>query len=108
MSSKRKEGPFVWPAEQIADLCRRWKIAELSLFGSALRSDFGPNSDIDLLVRFEPEADWSLFDYARIEHELETLLGRKVDLVSRTALERSSNWIRRKQILETSRPLYAV
>lgn len=99
--------PFSWPAERVAELCRRWKVEELSLFGSALRDDFPSASDIDLLVRFQPDADWSLFDYAHMERELEQLLGRRVDLVSRAAIEKSPNWIRRKEILETSRPIYA-
>ena len=92
--------------EQLAEFCRRWKVAELALFDSALRSDFTPASDVDLLVTFEPEADWSLLDHVAMEDELSAMLGRKVDLVSRRAIERSSNWIRRKAILETAEPLY--
>jgi hypothetical protein len=107
MSSERRLRSFPWPEERVAELCRRWRIAELSLFGSALRDDFRPDSDIDLLVRFKPDADWSLLDYAHMELELEELLGRKVDLVSQAAIERSSNWIRRKEILETSHQIYA-
>lgn len=80
---------------------------ELSLFGSALRDDFRSDSDIDLLVRFAADAEWSLLDQARMERELEDLLGRKVDLVSRAGIERSANWVRRQEILETSRPIYA-
>ncbi len=92
--------------EKLAEFCRRWKVAELALFGSALRSDFTPASDVDLLVTFEPEADWSLLDHVAMEDELSAMLGRKVDLVSRRAIERSTNWIRRKAILETAEPLY--
>jgi uncharacterized protein len=99
--------PFSWPLDRIEELCRRWKIAELSLFGSALREDFRPDSDIDLLVRFAPDADWSLLDRARMERELVELLGREVDLVSRTAVEASPNWIRRNEILSSARTLYA-
>jgi predicted nucleotidyltransferase len=91
----------------VAEFCRRWKIVELSLFGSALRDDFRPDSDIDLLVRFAVDAEWSLLDQARMERELENLLGRKVDLVSRAGIESSANWVRRQEILETSRPIYA-
>jgi predicted nucleotidyltransferase len=100
--------PPSWPAARVEEFCQRWKIVELSLFGSALREDFRPDSDIDLLVRFAPEADWSLFDHARMERELMGLLGREVDLVSRAALEASLNWIRRQEILGTARALYAV
>lgn len=71
------------------------------MFGSALREDLRPDSDLDLLVDFAPDADWTLLDHVAIEEELSGILGRKVDLVSRHAIERSSNWIRRKAILET-------
>ncbi len=96
-----------WPADRIKEFCHRWKIVELSLFGSALREDFRPDSDVDLLVRFAPDADWSLLDHARMERELSEILGREVDLVSRTAVEASPNWIRRREILSTARALYA-
>lgn len=92
--------------EKIAEFCRRWKIKELRLFGSAVRDDFGPESDVDFLVTFAPDAQWSLLDHAVMEEELSGLLGRKVDLVSRRAVERSSNWIRRKAILESAEPYY--
>jgi predicted nucleotidyltransferase len=92
--------------EQIADFCRRWKITEFALFGSVLRDDFGPNSDVDVLVTFALDADWSLFDHLEIEEELSALLGRTVDLVSRRAIEQSHNWIRRKEILTTAEPIY--
>jgi predicted nucleotidyltransferase len=95
-----------WPSERMGEFCRRWKIAELSIFGSALREDFRPSSDIDLLARFAPDADWSLFDHARMERELVDILGREVDLVKRSAVEHSSNWIRRREILETARTIY--
>lgn len=98
---------FKLDAPVLADFCDRWKVRELSLFGSALRPDFHAESDIDLLVSFHEGAAWSLFDHARMEQELERLLGRAVDLVSRAAVERSGNWIRRREILGTSQPLYA-
>ena len=94
------------PKERIADFCRRWKIVELSLFGSVLRDDFRSDSDVDLLVSFAPEAEWSLFDHIRMEEELSSIFGRKVDMVSRRVVERSDNWIRRKVILETAEPYY--
>ena len=86
-------------SEQVADFCRRWKIAEMSLFGSVLREDFGPQSDVDVLVRFAEGADWSLLDHVAMQEELAGILGRKVDLVSLRGLERSRNWIRRRAIL---------
>src|SRR5215475_11031671 len=92
--------------DKIADFCQRWKITEFALFGSVLRDDFRPESDVDVLVTFAPEADWSLFDHIDMEEELSGLIGRKVDLVSRRAIERSDNWIRRKAILNAAEPIY--
>src|SRR3972149_1933522 len=81
----------------LAAFCQRWQISELALFGSALRTEFAPDSDIDLLVEFSPGADWSLFDHLRMEAELRAILGREVDLVSRRAVEGSPNSIRRRE-----------
>lgn len=93
--------------DQLTEICDRWKIAEISLFGSALREDFRPDSDVDLLVTYRPDADWSLLDVVRLDRELAVLFGRKVDVVSRRAIERSENWIRRKAILESAVRVYA-
>jgi predicted nucleotidyltransferase len=95
------------PMSAIAAFCGKWKITEFALFGSALRDDFDVASDIDLLVTFAPDVEWSLFDHVRMKAELEEILGRKVDLVNRRALEKSDNWIRRKLILETARVIHA-
>lgn len=92
--------------DQVAAFCRKWRIRELSLFGSVLRDDFRPTSDVDVLVTFAPEAEWSLLDHIRMEEELGALLGVKVDLVTRRAVERSPNWIRRRAILESAEPVY--
>jgi uncharacterized protein len=92
---------------KIAGFCQRWLITELAFFGSVLRDDFRPNSDVDVLVAFAPEAAWSLFDHVTMEEELSAIVGRKVDLVSRRAIERSDNWIRRQAILDTAEPYYA-
>jgi predicted nucleotidyltransferase len=89
------------------DFCQRWCIRELAVFGSTLGDDFGPDSDVDLLVTFAPEADWSLLDHVRMQLEMSALLGRPVDLVSRRAIERSPNAIRRAEILTTARTVYA-
>jgi len=83
------------------------QIVELALFGSILRGNDGKDSDVDLLVTFDPEAEWSLFDFVELQEELSGLFGRKVDLVSRRGLERSRNPIRPKEILSTARVLYA-
>ena len=92
--------------EKIAEFCQRWKITEFALFGSVLRDDFRPDSDVDVLATFASDADWSLFDHVDMQEELSDLFGRKVDLVSRRAIERSHNWIRRKTILNTAEQIY--
>jgi predicted nucleotidyltransferase len=94
------------PTDEIADFCRRWKVTELALFGSVLREDFGPDSDIDALVSFAPDARWSLLDLVRMQDELKAVLGREVDLVQRVAVERSENYIRRKSILSNLEVIY--
>lgn len=91
---------------EISNFCKRWRIRELALFGSALRDDFRPESDLDLLVTFAPDADWGLLDHIQMQLELEKLFGRSVDLISKRALERSANWVRREEILKTARILY--
>jgi predicted nucleotidyltransferase len=95
------------PEKKIARFCRRWKVTELALFGSVLREDFRPESDIDLLVSFAPDARWSLFDLVSMQNELHQVLGREVDLVERKAVEQSENYIRRKNILSNVRVIYA-
>jgi hypothetical protein len=94
------------PEAKVGEFCRKWKITELALFGSVLREDFRPASDVDVLVSFEPQARWSLMDVVGMQDELETILGRKVDLVERSAIERSENYIRRRYILESAEPVY--
>lgn len=93
--------------ERIARFCRKWEIVELALFGSALRDDFGPESDVDVLVSFSQDSKVSLFDLVDMEEELTALVGRKVDLVCREGIERSANFIRRKAILGAAEVLYA-
>ena len=75
-------GARIWfDAGKIAEFCRKWRIAEFSLFGSVLRDDFRPDSDVDVLVPFDPDAGWSLFDLVDMQEELTTLCGRDVDVV---------------------------
>jgi len=99
-------GKPVIAKDQIAEFCRRNHIRKLALFGSVLREDFRPDSDIDVLVSFAPDARWSLFDLVHMEEDLESILGREVDLVERKAVERSENYIRRKRILSSLSPVY--
>jgi len=107
MDERAAHLPLDWPEEEIRRFCRKWQITELAVFGSALRADFGPESDIDLLARFAPGARWSVFDHARMEQELHQMLHREVDLVTRLAVEETSNPNRRAEILSTARLVYA-
>jgi predicted nucleotidyltransferase len=87
----------------LATLCRRWKIREFSLFGSILRDDFTPDSDVDVLVEFEEAAAWGLFDLMDLTTELERKMGRTVHLVEKAGLR---NPYRRREILEHREVLY--
>lgn len=95
------------PLEQIRAFCRRWRIEELALFGSVLRDDFGPESDVDVLVTCGPGAEHTLQAYLAMQAELTDILGREVDLVDREAIAASHNWLRRRRILESARTVYA-
>ena len=93
--------------ERIVAFCERWGVTELALFGSAVRDDFGPDSDVDVLVSFDPVARHTLLDMVRMEDELSGLFDRDVDLVTRAAVEGSRNHIRRRAILESAQVVYA-
>ena len=95
------------PSERVAAFCERWRVAELALFGSVLRDDFGPDSDIDVLVAFGEDAHQTLFDMVRMERELKAILGWDVDLVERADIERSPNYLRRKAILRSAETIHA-
>jgi predicted nucleotidyltransferase len=90
--------------DRLVDFCRRWRITEFALFGSVLRDDFRPDSDVDVLVTFEPGAPWTLWDLSRMRIELESIFGREVDLVEKKALR---NPFRRRAILSDQRVIYA-
>ena len=96
------------PQTEIAQFCQRWQITEFALFGSVLRHDFQPDSDIDVLVTFDSEAQWSLFDHVEMQDELRAILGRPVDLLTRKSIERSQNYLRRQAILDSAEVVYAV
>ena len=95
------------PMDEIRAFCRKWKIARLEVFGSILRDDFGPESDVDFLVTWAEGANWGWGEYLRAGGELSALIGRKVDFVERSAIEESRNWIRREDILGTARDINA-
>lgn len=94
------------PTDKIAEFCRKWSIVELSLFGSVLRDDFGPESDVDVLVTFTEEANWDITDLVDMQEELSEILGRKADFVMRECVEASRNLIRRRHILNSLEPIY--
>jgi predicted nucleotidyltransferase len=95
------------PMPQIREFCDRWQIVEFALFGSVLRDDFRTDSDIDCLVSFQADSPWSLLDLVQMQIELEQIFTRKVDLLSKSAIERSENWIRRQEILSTAQNIYS-
>jgi uncharacterized protein len=91
------------PKAAIAEFCRRWKVREFYLFGSVLRDDFRPSSDVDVMVQALLGAAWGLLELVRMQRDLEAVFGRKVDLLTRKSIEQSENWIRRREILDTAR-----
>ena|ERR1700760_3852285 len=91
--------------QKLRDFCRRWNVTAFWLFGSVVRDDFGPESDVDVMVTFAPEARRTLFDMVHMEDELVEIFGREVDLMTRRAVEGSLNPIRRDSILGDAVPL---
>ena len=94
------------PKDKIAAFCRRNHIRSFAFFGSVLRADFGPDSDIDVLVEFEQAYRPRLMELVEMQEELTRILGQKVDLVERKAVEKSENYIRRRHILESVETIY--
>ncbi|HEY0512477.1 MAG TPA: nucleotidyltransferase family protein [Thermoanaerobaculia bacterium] len=92
------------PLDLIEHFCRKWRIEEMALFGSVLRDDFSPESDVDVLVTFFPKAQLSLWDFVEMKEELQEILHRPVDLVSKGGLR---NPFRRHEILNTRQIVYA-
>lgn len=93
-------------SDVLAKFCAKWKIREMSVFGSILRDDFTPESDIDFLVDYADDAEWDLFDIFHMEEELERIVGRSVDVVDQYALECDGNRFIRVQIDKTAEPIY--
>ena len=92
------------PRKKIAEFCRKWGVVELSLFGSVLREDFHPESDVDVLVTFSKAAEISLFDFVQMKLELEEIFDRSVDVIEKDALE---NPFRKREILKNAQVIYA-
>ncbi len=101
MRAKKK---FTIPRKKIASFCQRWGVTEFSLFGSVLRDDFRPDSDIDVLLVIKPDAPIGLFELAEMKIELQELFKRPVDLVEKEGLR---NPYRRREILRTAKVVYA-
>ena len=95
---------FSIPRKKIAEFCKRWSINEFSLFGSVLREDFRPDSDVDVLVSIDPKAHIGLFEIAEMGIELEEMFKRPVDLVEKEGLR---NPYRRSEIFNTAKVIYA-
>ncbi|MFG3817891.1 nucleotidyltransferase family protein [Limnothrix redekei] len=93
--------------EQLAEFCQRWKVVELALFGSVLRDDFRPDSDIDIMVEFHPEARPTFSTLDRMEAELKIMFDREIDLITRQGIASSRNYLRRHEILSSAQVIYA-
>jgi predicted nucleotidyltransferase len=92
--------------DRITDFCHRWKITEFALFGSVLRDDFRPDSDIDVLVTFAPDTSWRFYNLVCMKAELEAIFGRSIDLIEKRLIESSKNYIRRSHILNHMETIY--
>lgn len=93
--------------EKIKPFCERWQVIELAIFGSVLRDDFRPDSDIDVMVKFDINAHPTFLSLEEMEAELKTILNREVDLITRSGIENSRNYLRRQEILSSARVIYA-
>ena len=93
--------------EKIAEFCHKWQVTEFALFGSVLRDDFRPDSDIDVMVQFHPEARPTFRTLDQMEAELQTIFHREVDLITRQGIETSRNYLRRHEILSSAQVIYA-
>jgi uncharacterized protein len=92
--------------KQIEEFCRAWNIKELLVFGSVTTDHFRPDSDIDIVVDFPHGSPHTLVQLAKMEEELEGIFGRKIDLLTRQAIEKSRNYIRKKSILASMEKVY--
>ena len=92
--------------KKIEEFCKAWNVKELQVFGSVLTKDFRPDSDIDIIVDFSPGSCHTLIHLAQMEEELEHIFNRRIDLITRQAIEQSRNYIRKKSILSTMERVY--
>lgn len=104
MTLELEQFPIDIPSDALSTFCQKWHVDELALFGSVLRDDFRPDSDVDVLVTFHDGAPWTVWDWADMKEELRAIFGRNVDLVEKRALR---NPYRRRAILAEHRVIYA-
>ena len=95
------------PMEKIAEFCDRWQVTEFALFGSVVRDDFRPDSDIDVMVQFHLDAHPTFSTLDQMEAELKTIFDREIDLITRQGIETSRNYLRRHEILSSAQVIYA-
>lgn len=93
--------------QAIAAFCKRWNVTEMSLFGSVLRDDFRPDSDIDVLITLKDEESYTFSGLMQMEAELKDIFHREIDLGLRHTVESDPNYIRRKAILNSAQVIYA-
>jgi predicted nucleotidyltransferase len=99
--------PIELPMKQITEFCQKWQVTECALFGSVLRDDFRPDSDIDIMVEFDPAACPTFSTLDRMEAELKIIFGRDIDLITRQGIASSHNYLRRHEILSSAQVIYA-
>jgi predicted nucleotidyltransferase len=100
----KNKGKLELPLAHIAEFCKHWKVKEFSIFGSILGKDFGPDSDVDVLLSFQEDAPWGLFEFVDMKEELKRIFCREVDIVEKEAIR---NPFRRHEILRTREVIYA-
>ena len=98
------KGKLELPLAAITNFCKRWKVKEFSIFGSILREDFRPGSDVDVLLSFMEDSPWGLFEFVDMKDELKTIFGREVDIIEKEGLR---NPFRRREILHSREVIYA-
>jgi len=98
------KGKLELPLASIAEFCKHWKVKEFSIFGSILRKDYGPDSDVDVLLSFQEDVPWGLFEFVDMKEELKKIFGREVDIVEKEGIR---NPFRRHEILRSREVIYA-
>jgi uncharacterized protein len=94
------------PIKEITEFCDRWQVVEFSLFGSVLRDDFRPDSDVDVMVEFAPDAHPTFTTLEQMEEDLQQIFDRDIDLITRQGIETTRNYLRRQEILSSAQIIY--